>query len=117
MRNIIRATRFLLVGAVLAAAFASSQAATAGPGSPKVFAQCTSETSTISWTHLRASKVEFHWKVGNGTVTSSQTVSKSGAPRGELSVPTPTNATSLLTVVETKDLDRFGSATVACLIA
>jgi hypothetical protein len=116
MRNVIRATRFLLVSAVLAAAFASSQAA-AAPGSPGVFAQCTSETSTISWTHLRASKVEFHWKVGNGTVTSSQTVSKSGAPRGELSVATPPNATSLLTVVETKDLDRFGSATVACLIA
>jgi hypothetical protein len=44
-------------------------------------------------------------------------VSNSGAPRGELSVATPTNATSLITVVQTKDLDRFGSAAVACLIA
>ena len=117
MSTIIRATRVLLVGAVLAAAFATSQAATAAPQLPRVFAECTSESSTVSWTHLRASKVEFHWSVGTGTVTSSQTVAKSGAPRGELSMPTPANAASLTTVVLTKDGDRFGSLSATCFIA
>jgi hypothetical protein len=117
MRTLIGATRFLLVGAVLAAAFAVSQGAAAAPASPRVSAQCTSETTTASWTHLRAGKVEFTWSVGTGTVTSSQLVSKNGAPRGELSVPTPPNAVSVFVAVETINHDRFGTPPVTCLIA
>jgi hypothetical protein len=109
MSKRIRLTRLWLIGAVVAAAFAASQGATAAPA-PLVAAQCApGETTTASWSHLRAYTVEFTWSTGTGTITSTQSVPKGGPPRGELSVPTPDTASSVFVVVTTNDGDRFGA--------
>ena len=115
-RSPVALVRGVLALAVLVIAFAVAQGASAG-SAPQVTAQCTfGDTTTATWDHLRPTTVEFTWSTSTGTVSNTQAVSKAGAPRGALTVPTPAGANSVFVAVETSTGDRFG-APATCFLA
>ena len=106
--------RGTLVLAVMAAAFAVPQGATAAPA-PTFFDHCTEgETTTASWNRFRPTTVEFTWSNGADKITVTKTVPRGGAPRGELSVPSPQVADSVFVNFTG---NGGGTITVPCVIA